>query len=227
MADHAGQGKIQRASHQTRMELNTRLFNGELGPELLPWLNGLEEIQHICAEHFDGESVTAKNLSDYRKGAYGKWLSLQQSVEAQKTRAAFALELARASGGEALSEAAAQLMAGQYLDALGGALEGETPNPKAAMAVVALRKADQEKSKSRQRDKLLAQKDRELDLKEENAAWNFAARLLKALREEQLQKLDVSDRRMDDEVMKDIVRVTFGDDLLERMEKRRREALDS
>jgi hypothetical protein len=229
--DHAGQGKIQRASHALRMELNSRLFNGQLGPEVLPWLNAQHEIMHICADHFDGESVTAKNLSDYRKGAYAKWLSAQQTVEAQRTRASIALELAKASGGN-LSEAAAQLLAGQYLDAFSEASEAGMdsaaglPDPKVAFAVVALRKADQEKKKHDQRDRLLAQKDRELDLREENTAWSIAAKIKKALESQELQAVAAGTGN-EEEKMRDIVRITFGDDLLERIEKRRREALEA
>lgn len=227
MNDHAGQGKIQRASHALRMELNRRLFNGALGPELLPWLNEQEEIQHICAEHFDGESVTAKNLSDYRRGAYQKWLESTQQIERQKSLAAFALEMARASSG-AISEAGAQLVAGQYLRALSAAADGdsvEPPDHKTAQAMVALRKADQEAQKMAQRDRLLAQKDRELDLREANAAFAVAAKVEAVVRTrmDELQAA-VASSADPEERQRNIARVIYGDDLLERMERRRREA---
>lgn len=232
--DHAGQGKLQRASHAFRMELNARLHNGCLGPELLPWINETAEIMHICADHFDGVAVSAKNLSDYRTGVYRKWLGAQQLQEKQKSRAALALELARASGGH-LSNATAQLIAGQYLDAFSAAAESEDaelPDSKAAMAVVALRKADQEEDKSRQRERLLQLKqqendrrDREVNLREEDWAWKTAGVLTKTV-EEKLEELrtavestaDTEQRQMN------VARVIFGDDLLARIKARREEA---
>ncbi len=241
MSDHAGQGKIQRASHDLRMELNRRLFNGELGPEILPWLNEQHEIMHICAEHFEGVSVSAKNLSDYRTGAYQKWLEGQQKVEHIKSLADYALTLAKASN-RSLSDGAAQLIAGKYMEALSvdtaAPADGEEGAPAGidhdmAFAIAELKKQDiaQEKleqnaRKMGQQDIALQQRDRQLALQEETAAWNVAKKILKALTERAAEleavRVDTGD---EEQKMKDIVRITFGDALLERMEQRRREAL--
>lgn len=221
MQDHPGQGKLQRASHAFRMELNTRLFNGALGPELLPWINETPEIQHICADHFEGESVSAKNLSDYRRGAYQKWLAATQEIERQKTRAQFALELARASGGE-MSLAAAQLMAGRYVDAFSvGDESNGTPDPKTVMAVAALRQCDLEHRK-------LEQKERALNQKDADFAWRFSAKILEAVENHwnELQTVAASSAPAEQRQM-DVARIVFGDDLLELIEQRRKEALAS
>jgi hypothetical protein len=218
--DHAGQGKLQRLPHELRMELNTRLQNGQLGPTLLPWLNSLPEVRSICAEHFDGAEVSPKNLSDYRQGAYAKWLRSKQEVENIRTRAALALDLARASGSN-LSDAAAQLVAGQFMEAFMAAAESgtiEAPDAKSALAIVALRKADQEARK-------IELKQRELDLKEADWAWRYAGKVAAAV-EEKLEELraaadsttDVEQRQLA------VARVIFGDDLLAKIEARRKEA---
>lgn len=232
--DHPGQGKIQRAPHALRMALNLRLQNGALGPELLPWLNSQPEIQAICRDYFAGAPVNEQNLSSYRTGAYRKWLATARSVERQRQRAEVALELAKASGPH-LSTAAAQLVAGAYLDAFSAAQDAqdggdedaipEPIDPKVAMAVVALKKADQQDRALDLKQQDGARRDRELDQKEENNATAVAAKVLKALREQAIQRIDTSPG--DDEAkMDDITRIIYGDELMERIRARRQAALD-
>ena len=144
--DHAGQGKLQRAPYALRMELNRRILNGGLGPELIPWLNGEPEIVRICRDYFQGEPVNDMNLSRYRNGAYQKWLDTHEEIEGNRELAELALELAKVSDGN-LSEGAAQLLAGQYMRALRTQTldeEGQPalPGMDTAIAVAALRSAD-------------------------------------------------------------------------------------
>ncbi len=66
-------GKIARIPHHLREELNQRLANGEIGKNLLAWLNALPEVQKIMAELFGGRQITHQNLSEWRHGAYAEW----------------------------------------------------------------------------------------------------------------------------------------------------------
>ena len=46
-------GKIARLPHDIREQLNQRLFNGALGPELMNWLNALPEVQQVLSDFFE------------------------------------------------------------------------------------------------------------------------------------------------------------------------------
>jgi hypothetical protein len=61
-----------------REELNLRLQNGAMGPEVLPWLNQLPETRAVLSKFFGGLEVSQQNLSDWRQGGYQEWLRLQE-----------------------------------------------------------------------------------------------------------------------------------------------------
>lgn len=249
MDERASISKIARLPHEVRMELNQRILNGELAPQILPWLNGLPELQRICAEHFDGVPVSAKNLSDYRQGPYRKWRATHAKIESMKGLAEYSLRLAGASG-RSLADGAAQLLAGRFLRALSNdfdeldecdeagdpdgpppaAATPMMPDPELAFALGELRKhdlaqkkLDQAAQKLAMDERALEQRDRQLALQEETAAWNVAAKVLKALRQQEIQRIDATPGN-DEEKMQDITRIIFGDDLMERIARRRAEA---
>jgi len=72
-------GKIARLTRTIREELNRRLDNGEPGPQLVTWLNSLENTQKVLLEHFDGKPITEQNLSDWRQGGFQDWLHEQST----------------------------------------------------------------------------------------------------------------------------------------------------
>jgi hypothetical protein len=59
-------GKIARLPRAVRTQLNGRLGNGEPGPELLDWLNGLPEVRKVIQSQFDGTPISKQNLSEWR-----------------------------------------------------------------------------------------------------------------------------------------------------------------
>ena len=61
----ARQGKIARLPESLREQLNRRLREGQLGPQILPWLNAQPETIQTLAELFQGQPVTSQNLSDW------------------------------------------------------------------------------------------------------------------------------------------------------------------
>lgn len=73
--------KIARLPQQIREELNQRLFNGEMGRTILPWLNELPETKQVLAEFFAAKPVTQQNLSEWRHSGYQDWLLHQQRLE--------------------------------------------------------------------------------------------------------------------------------------------------
>ncbi len=75
-------GKIARLPSRIREELNLRLDNGDPGPELLAWLNGLPEVQAILARQFGGRPIRQQNLSEWRLGGWQDWMQEQAALEA-------------------------------------------------------------------------------------------------------------------------------------------------
>jgi hypothetical protein len=74
-------GKIARLPLAIREELNTRLRNGEVGKDLLLWLNGLAPVLEVLAAQFKGKPVAPCNLSEWKKGGYADWLLQQMAPQ--------------------------------------------------------------------------------------------------------------------------------------------------
>jgi hypothetical protein len=71
-------GKIARLPHQIRHKLNTRLQNGDLGKDLVDWLNSLPETQKLLAAEFNSHFISEQNLSEWRQGGYPEWQRQQE-----------------------------------------------------------------------------------------------------------------------------------------------------
>ena len=67
-------GKIARLPRDVRDELNLRMENGEEGPVLLEWLNGLPKTREVLGSQFGGAPVTKQNLSEWRQGGHREWV---------------------------------------------------------------------------------------------------------------------------------------------------------
>jgi hypothetical protein len=78
-------GKIARLPLAIRQQLNQRLQNGERGRDLLPWINGLPEVQTVLAAQFHGQPVLQQNLSAWRQGGYLDWEEEQRTFQAAAT----------------------------------------------------------------------------------------------------------------------------------------------
>ncbi len=74
-------GKISRLPSQIREQVNRRLADGQPDTIILPWLNGLPEVQQILKDQFGGEPITEQNLSGYRKFAFRRWQLRQQALD--------------------------------------------------------------------------------------------------------------------------------------------------
>jgi hypothetical protein len=77
----ARNGKIAHLPRHIRNELNRRLADSEPGSQILEWLNGLEEVQHILDESFDGQPINEPNLSAWRHGGFLEWQRYRESCE--------------------------------------------------------------------------------------------------------------------------------------------------
>lgn len=85
--------KIARLPRDIREQLNQRLDNGELGPTILPWLNGLPEVQKIVKDQFKGVEVSDQNLSTWRETGYATWQIGQDRVHRLRQLSEMALRM--------------------------------------------------------------------------------------------------------------------------------------
>jgi hypothetical protein len=117
-------GKIGSLPADVRRDLNARMFNGEKGPRLLSWLNGIPSVQAILQEQWKSEPVSSSNLSEWRAGGYQDYVAQHEMVEHTRELAQFAMSLAKAAGGD-LAAGPAAIAAGKLLTAIESATTEE------------------------------------------------------------------------------------------------------
>ncbi len=89
-----------------REQLNRRLQDGEIGKDLVVWLNSVPEVQAVLKAEFGDRPVNEPNLSDWRTGGYEDWRVHQDTMQQVNELVANAKELTGASN-TPLSEDAA------------------------------------------------------------------------------------------------------------------------
>ena len=89
----ANYGKISRLPADLRNEVCLRLYNGEGSAAILPWLNADAGVQKVLSAQFDGEPITAQNLSAWKQNEYAQWLRRRQKVQDLKELSCFASEI--------------------------------------------------------------------------------------------------------------------------------------
>jgi hypothetical protein len=80
-------GKVALLPSKIRDEVNERLHAGQIGPKIITWLNGLEEVKAIMAAEFRGKPVSVQNLSEWRKGGFKEWLSAMTCHDVKSSQA--------------------------------------------------------------------------------------------------------------------------------------------
>ena len=114
--------KIDRLPEPIRAQLCQRLLDGQAAPQILPWLNSLPEAKTVIAEmptaggHPVGD-FDDKNLSQWRNGAFKRWLDHRDRIAQTRELASYSIKLARAAGGN-ISEGASAMLAGQLMEIL-------------------------------------------------------------------------------------------------------------
>ena len=145
-------GKIARLPAAIRTELNQRLRDGQIGPQVLPWLNSLPETQALLTTEFGGKPINPQNLSDWRQGGFVDWERSQDRFYDTRLLAERASSLA-SEAGISLSEGAAAILSGRILELLEG-LEDKAATPEALAglirSVALLRSGDHNKLKIEQ-----------------------------------------------------------------------------
>ncbi|BET67166.1 hypothetical protein ASA1KI_20840 [Opitutales bacterium ASA1] len=175
-------GKIGRCPAAIREEVNRRLLDGQPASKILPWLNSQEDVLRVLDEHFGEEPVTPQNLSEWRQGGYKEWLGRREKVEQLRELSAYAAQLGAAAGG-GMHDGSAAILGGRIMQALETAIDAD-PTATAAAAsgeedaapaldlaglvdcVVKLRASDLDVRRTKQRDRLLDQRERAVKLAE-------------------------------------------------------------
>jgi len=106
-------GKIGRLPLDIREQLNRRLQDGEIGKDLVVWLNSVPEVQAVLKAEFGDRPVNEPNLSDWRTGGYEDWLVHLDTMQQVNQLVANAKELGGASN-TPLSELLATCLAARY-----------------------------------------------------------------------------------------------------------------
>jgi hypothetical protein len=74
-------GKIARLSSHIREQLNTRIFNGEMGKQILKWLNQVPEVKGNAMLLEESPIISESNLTNWKNGGYRDWLRHKQALE--------------------------------------------------------------------------------------------------------------------------------------------------
>src|SRR6266581_833589 len=119
-------GKIARLPLAIREQLNRRLQDGEIGKDLVVWLNSVPEVQAVLKAEFGERPVNEPNLSDWKAGGYEEWLVHQDTMEQVNQLVANAKELGGASQ-TPLSELLTTCLAARYVVELGRLTGPRTP----------------------------------------------------------------------------------------------------
>src|SRR6266478_7268464 len=119
-------GKIGRLPLDIREQLNRRLQDGEIGRDLVVWLNSVPEVQAVLKAEFGDRPVNEPNLSDWRTGGYEDWRVHQDTMQQVNQLVANAKELGGTSQ-TPLSELLMTCLAARYVVELGRLTGPRTP----------------------------------------------------------------------------------------------------
>jgi hypothetical protein len=167
--DNAARSKIASLPEKIRQEICRRLFNGGRGPQILPWLNGLAEVQKVLELDYEGLSVSDQNLSVWRKTGYQDWLRRRERIERTRELARYAAQQSKADGAT-IADGAASIASGKLLELLEAMddlpLKGKDGEKLPVMDLVSIAGALTSLRVSEQNDVRLAQNDRKLKQKD-------------------------------------------------------------
>jgi hypothetical protein len=119
-------GKIARLPKYIRDDLCRRIENGELGRELVKWLNGLSDVQEVLKEQFGGRAVTEQNLSEWKLGGYPEWLRREETRLLVSSLTEQSDELDETADGQEISDRFAGVFAAELTRLAATLLEKET-----------------------------------------------------------------------------------------------------
>jgi len=109
-------GKIARLPHLIREQLNHRLRDGQPASEILSWLNAVPSVKKILDAAFSGAAISHRNLSNWRRIGYRRWLHDRESLGPIEKRSRYGAKVYRAGLG--IAPCAATLASDQIMSFL-------------------------------------------------------------------------------------------------------------
>jgi hypothetical protein len=195
-------GKIARLPLAIRDELNRRLLENEPYKKLCAWLNALPETIAVC-DDFGEEPIDVRNMSDWKLGGYADWLRRRETIEETRELSKYAVQIAKANGGN-ITEGAAAILSGQILEVLEDIAHLKSEGPLApeqtamvaaavgsiTKSLAAVRKGDHSKVKLEQNEKTIEQRDEMISLDREKFQREIAGSALKVLKDERARQIE-------------------------------------
>lgn len=228
----ARRGKIATLPAKIREDLCQRMHDGQQGPQLLPWLNGLPEVLDVLDRLWREQPITDSNLSDWRQGGFQDWLRKREAVERTRILADYCRAVGEAGAGELGLPAA--LAGGALMEVLEGFDASGlkmmlAENPSGFVAIITAManlqtsqaKAMQAKSGAeavKQRDKALAQRDeqlaqlqRRLDLAEREQERREATAFLKWAADDEAKRIALDTTKSEPVKIQLLMKRMFGE----------------
>lgn len=172
-------GKIARLPYIIRENLNRRIRDGLPTADILAWLNNLASVKKILAQHFAGRTINHRNLSNWRRLGYRRWLKENQPVAAIEKRSRYGAKVFRA--GRDIAPCAATLASDQLMAFLESQV-GQTLTPddlvKVASAIKPLLHAQQMAIRLKIERRKVRQKTEQLELERDKHQRDVVATAL-------------------------------------------------
>ena len=178
-------GKIARLPRDIREQINRQLHNGELGTNLVDWLNALTKVQAVLKAEFEGRPISEQNLSEWKAGGYRDWMTQQEALDMIHRLSADTAELKEAAS-ELLTDKLAVWLAARYVVVAKSITVTEDGDANEwrrlrefCSDLVALRKGDHSQERLKLEHERLQQLERELELKHESKIETFVDELFR------------------------------------------------
>jgi hypothetical protein len=192
--NHAQFGKIARLPGELREQLNQRIFDGQIGSEILAWLNELPVVKEILAAQFHGKPIQSQNFSNWRADGYQRWLRQKQNVGSIKDLRQFVADITQA-GVDGLTPATAALASAkmlQFLETLDPATTTPGDLAKCAAAIAIIREKEQNDARIKIAQHRLRQRDMALFLKKDKQQRDAVAIAIRVLNDARSKAMEAA-----------------------------------
>ncbi|MEO6034512.1 MAG: hypothetical protein ABIQ35_04580 [Verrucomicrobiota bacterium] len=106
-------GKIARLPKHIHDMVGEKLSNGEQCKQLVEWLNGVNCVQEVLKEQFQGRPVSEQNHSEWKQGGYQDWQRDQETKQFITRLTELSGDLDEASDGKEISDRFAAVVAAE------------------------------------------------------------------------------------------------------------------
>lgn len=195
-------GKIARLPGHIREQLNQRLLDGQEGTEILTWLNELPEVKHVLAAKFNSAPISHRNLTEWRRIGYERWLQRQQPNQELKWLKEAACDFTQAGGGK-LAHGAATLAGAWLLDFMRRVSPDKcsaSDIAKISFAATLLLKGEQTNAQIKLAEKRVLQRDEQLLMQRDRDQRNVITIGLRLLGDAQAKAIHDSSESYDQKI---------------------------